>query len=70
MCIYGVDRPGSRRTRPGAAVAVRRGGLCRTWAGLFYVATVWHVGTGSYLIGGEVVIDGVRFDLPGPLLSP
>jgi hypothetical protein len=41
-----------------------------TWAGLFYVATVRHVGTGSYVVGAEVVIDGVRFDMPGPLLSP
>jgi outer membrane protein assembly factor BamB/subtilisin family serine protease len=50
----------------GAEVVRRR----MTWAGLFYVATVRPVGAGPYLVGAEVVIDGVRFDLPGPLLSP
>ena len=41
-----------------------------SWAGLFYLATAPRVGARPYLVGAEVVIDGIRFDLPGPRLSP
>jgi hypothetical protein len=41
-----------------------------TWAGLFYVATLRALGTGEYAVTADVVINGVRYQLPGPLLSP
>jgi hypothetical protein len=41
-----------------------------TWAGLFYVATVRRLPTGSYLLAAELTIGGFRYDLPGPAFSP
>jgi hypothetical protein len=41
-----------------------------TWAGLFYVATLRALGTGEYAVTADVVINGVRYQLPGPMLSP
>jgi hypothetical protein len=41
-----------------------------TWAGLFYVSTLRPLVTGEYVVTAEVVIDGIRYDLPGPTLSP
>jgi hypothetical protein len=40
-----------------------------TWAGLFYVATLRALGAGEYAVTADVVIQGVRYQLPGPLLS-
>lgn len=41
-----------------------------TWAGLFYVSTLRPLETGEYSVTADVVVDGVRYQLPGPLLAP
>jgi hypothetical protein len=41
-----------------------------TWAGLFYVTTLRALGQGEYAVTADVMIEGVRYQLPGPLLSP
>jgi hypothetical protein len=55
-----------RDVETGAEVARQQ----MTWAGLFYVSTLRRLGTGSYVLGAELVIDGVRYDVPGPELGP
>ncbi|HEX6338984.1 MAG TPA: carboxypeptidase regulatory-like domain-containing protein, partial [Jiangellaceae bacterium] len=40
-----------------------------TWAGLFYISTLRPLGPGEYTVTADVVVEGMRYQLPGPLLS-